>query len=184
MNRFAAEVRADVDGNRLAGRAAVFGALAKLPSHYEALARSAFDDALAGDDDVKALVNHDTSLVLGSTRAKTLRLEVDDDGLAFEVDLPDTSYARDLRELIARNDVSAMSFGFIPGKDEWSRAPDGRQVRTHTSVARLVDVSPVAFPAYEGTEVYLRSLTFDRPPTTARSQLIRLQAARNLKGVT
>lgn len=182
MNRFGVEVRAEVDGNRLAGHAAVFGALAELPSHYEALARTAFDEALAGDDDVKALVNHDTSRVLGSTRAKTLRLDVDDTGLAFEVDLPDTSYARDLRELVARNDVAAMSFGFLPGKDEWSRAPDGRQLRTHTSVARLLDVSPVAFPAYEGTEVYLRAATFDpaRPPTL-KGQLIRLRAAQLLK---
>lgn len=182
MNRFGVEARAEVAGRTLAGHAAVFGAVADLPSHWEALARTAFDDALAADTDVKALVNHDTSLVLGSTRAKTLRLEVDDDGLAFEVDLPDTSYARDLKELIARNDVSEMSFGFIPGAEEWSRAPDGRQLRTHTSVARLLDVSPVAFPAYEGTEVYLRAATFAsaRPPTL-KGQLIRLRAAQLLR---
>lgn len=184
--RFQAECRSEVSGNRLSGHAAVFGALAKLPAHYEALARTAFDEALEADTDVKALVNHDTSLVLGSTRGKTLRLEVDDTGLAFEVDLPDTSYARDLKELIARNDIADMSFGFIPGKDEWSRGPGGQQVRTHTSVARLLDVSPVAYPAYEGTEVYLRaSQTFDeRPPVTLRGQMIRLRAARLLKEVT
>ncbi len=181
--RFTAEFRSEVDGNRLAGHAAVFGALAEVPQHYEALARSAFDEALAGDDDVKALVGHDPKLVLGSTRSKTLRLEVDDHGLAFEVDLPDTSYARDLRELIARNDITTMSFGFIPGKDEWSRGPGGRQVRTHTSVKRLLDVSPVAYPAYEGTEVYLRAQTFDaQPPVTLRGQMIRLRAAQLLRG--
>lgn len=180
--RFSAELRAEVAGNRLAGHAAVFGSLAELPSHYEALARSAFDEALKSDHDVKALVNHNTSMVLGSTRGKTLRLEVDDKGLAFEVDLPDTSYARDLKELIARNDISEMSFGFLEGKDEWSRGPNGRQVRTHTSVRRLLDVSPVAFPAYEGTEVYLRSAQFDpQPATTLRGQLIRLRAAQLLK---
>lgn len=183
MNRFGVECRAEVDGATLAGHAAVFGTLAKLPAHYEALARSAFDDALDAGTDVKALVNHDTSLVLGSTRAKTLRLEVDDTGLAFEVDLPDTTYARDLKELISRNDISEMSFGFIPGKDEWTRAPDGRQLRTHTSVARLLDVSPVSFPAYEGTEVYLRAMNFDPPRTTVKSQMIRLRAAHLLKGV-
>lgn len=183
MNRFGVECRAEVAGNTLAGRAAVFGALADLPAHYEALARSAFDDALAGDDDVKALVNHNPAMVLGSTRAKTLRLEVDDAGLSFEVDLPDTSYARDLRELISRNDISAMSFGFLPGRDEWSRAPDGRQLRTHTSVRRLLDVSPVSYPAYDGTEVYLRAATFDPPRLTATRQMTRLRAAHLLKGV-
>jgi hypothetical protein len=184
VNRFRVECRAEVDGNRLAGHAAVFGALAELPAHYEALARSAFDEALAGDTDVKALVNHDPTLVLGSTRGKTLRLEADDHGLAFEVDLPDTTYARDLKELISRNDISGMSFGFIPGKDEWSRGPGGRQVRTHTSVKRLLDVSPVAYPAYEGTEVYLRSadLTGFRR-ISPQSQMIRLRAAHLLREV-
>lgn len=183
MNRFGAELRATVEGDRLAGHAAVFGSIAKVPGHYETLARTAFDEALGADNDVKALFNHNPSLVLGSTRAKTLRLEVDDDGLAFEVDLPDTTYARDLRELVARNDVSGMSFGFIPGKDEWSRARDGRQLRTHTSVSMLLDVSPVSYPAYDGTEVYLRSADFDVPVLSARSQMVRLRAAALLKGL-
>lgn len=181
--RFQAEFRSELSGNTLAGRAVVFGAIAKVPGHYEALARSAFDAALASNTDVKALINHNPSLVLGSTRAKTLRLEVDDDGLGFEVDLPDTSYARDLKELIARNDISGMSFGFIPGKDEWARAPDGRQLRTHTSVQRLLDVSPVSYPAYDGTEVHLRAADFDCPPMTPRGQMIRLRAAALLKDV-
>jgi len=182
--RFQAEVRSEVNGNTLTGHAAVFDTLAELPSHYEALARTAFDEALEAETDVKALVNHNTSLVLGSTRGKTLRLEVDDRGLAFEVDLPDTSYARDLKELISRNDISEMSFGFIPGKDEWSRGPGGRQIRTHTSVKRLLDVSPVAYPAYEGTEVFLRARTFhQQPPKTLRGQLIRLRAVQLLKEV-
>ena len=179
MNRLAVEFRAALDGNRLAGHAAVFGVFADLPGHYEALARTAFDETLAAGTDVKALVNHNPSLVLGSTKGKTLRLEVDDTGLAFEVDLPNTTYANDLRELVSRNDVTAMSFGFLPGLDEWGRAPDGKQVRTHTSVRQLLDVSPVAFPAYEGTDVSLRSRTF--PAITARAQLIRLRAARLVK---
>ena len=182
--RFQAEFRSEVSGNRLAGHAVVFGALAEVRGGYESIARSAFDKALAGEDDVKALVNHNPAMVLGSTRGKTLRLEVDDHGLQFEVDLPDTTYARDLRELISRNDISTMSFGFIPGQDEWSRGPGGRQVRTHTSVKRLLDVSPVAYPAYEGTEVYLRAQEFDaHPPVTLRGQLTRLRAAQLLKEV-
>lgn len=178
MNRFGVELRASVDGNTLAGHAAVFGSHARVrEGHWETLARSAFDEALAAKQDTKALFNHDPSQILGSTRAKTLRLETDDHGLKFEVDLPDTSYARDLRELISRSDVSGMSFGFVPGRDEWSRAPDGRQLRTHTSVRLLLDVSPVAYPAYEGTEVYLRSVDFSRPPIDLRTQLAHHRAA-------
>lgn len=184
MNRFGVELRAEVDGNRLAGHAAVFDVHAQMPGHWETLARSAFDEVLAADPDVKALFNHNPSLILGSTRAKTLRLETDDVGLAFEVDLPDTSYANDLRELVAREDVRGCSFGFLPGADRWSRAPDGGQLRTHTSVRDLLDVSLVAYPAYDGTEVHLRSVDFavlSRP--SARQQMIRLRAAHLLKEV-
>lgn len=183
MNRFGAEFRAELDGNTLAGTALLFRARADVRGHWEALTRSAFDDALARGDDVKALVNHNPSMVLGSTKAKTLRLATDDDGLRFEVDLPDTTYAHDLKELVARSDISGMSFGFVPDGDQWSRAPDGRQLRTYTSFKRFLDVSPVTYPAYEGGEVYLRAEDFTGPRLTAKGQMIRLQAAALLKEV-
>lgn len=182
MDRLGVELRAEVSGNTLAGHAAVFSTYADMPGHYEAIAPGAFDDTLRRDSDVKAFWNHNPGMVLGSSKAKTLRLQVDERGLAFEVDLPDTSYAKDLRELVARSDVSAMSFGFLPGDDEWSTAPDGRRLRTHTRVARLFEVSPVSLPAYEGTEVFLRHQTFERPAVTLRQQLVRLRAAVLLKG--
>lgn len=159
MERFAVEFRAEVSGDTLRGHAAVFGQTAKVGGGYEQLAPTAFDAALK-DSDVRALLNHNPTLVLGRQSAGTLRLSVDDEGLAFEVDLPDTSYARDLRELVARGDVTGASFGFIPGQDEYRKAPDGKQIRTHTSVAQLLDVSPVTWPAYDGTDVSLRHIDF------------------------
>lgn len=183
MNRFGVELRAQIQGNRLAGHAAVFDVHAQMPGHWETLARSAFDEVLTGDPDVKALFNHNPSLVLGSTRSKTLRLEVDDVGLRFEVDLPNTTYAADVRELVEREDISGCSFGFLPGADQWSRAPDGGQLRTHTSIRDLVDVSLVSYPAYDGTDVHLRHVDFSIRPPTARSQIIRLRAAQLLKEV-
>lgn len=182
MDRFGVELRAELTGNTLAGRAAVYGATADVKGHYETLAPGAFDASLQRGEDVKAFWAHNPAMVLGSTKAKTLRLGVDERGLAFELDLPDTTYARDLKELLSRSDVSAMSFGFLPGADAWSRAPDGRQLRTHTSVKRLVEISPVPLPAYEGTEVYLRHQEFDQPRTSLQTQLIRLRAAVLLKG--
>lgn len=183
MNRFGAEFRAQVDGNTLAGTALVFSSVAKVKGHWEQLTREAFDRAIERGDDVKALVNHDPSKVLGSTKSKTLRLSTDDEGLRFEVDLPDTTYAADLKELVARSDLSGMSFGFVPDGDRWSRAPDGLQLRTWTSFERFLDVSPVTYPAYEGGEVYLRAQDFSGPGVTLRGQLIRLRAAALLKEV-
>lgn len=173
MNRLYAELRAAaLTGNTLAGHAAVFGQTAQIRGGYEAIAPSAFDEVLARRDDVVALRDHNPAMLLGRTSSGTLRLDVDEDGLAFEVDLPDTAYARDVRELVARGDLSGASFGFLPGSDELGLAPDGRQLRTHTSVKRLLDVSVVAMPAYDGTSVTLRHLTFD-PAPDRRSQLIR-----------
>lgn len=161
MNRLHAELRAaEVSGNTLAGHAAVFGQVAQIRGGWEAIAAGAFDEVLARDDDVVALRDHNPELLLGRRSAGTLRLSTDGDGLAFEVDLPDTSYGRDVRELVGRGDLRGASFGFLPGRDAVSTAPDGKQLRTHTSIARLLDVSVVALPAYDGTDVRLRHVEF------------------------
>jgi HK97 family phage prohead protease len=162
--RLVAELRsAGVDGDTLTGHAAVFGQTAKIRGGYERIAPTAFDDVLKRDDDVLALVDHDPGRLLGRRASGTLRLAVDDDGLVFEVDLPDTSYARDVRTLVARGDQRGASFGFLPGDDTLSHAPDGKQLRTHTRLDRLLDVSVVALPAYDSTDVALRHVTFARP---------------------
>lgn len=168
--RIYAELRSEVAGNTLSGHAAVYDQLAEIRGGWEAIGRGAFDAVLASKADVVALRDHDPSQLLGRTASGTLRLATDDDGLTFEVDLPDTAYARDVRELVARGDLRGASFGFLPGKDSLDRGPDGRQVRTHTSIKRLLDVSVVAMPAYEGTDVTLR--TYEPPRLSNRTRLI------------
>lgn len=173
--RFAVELRSEISGNKLVGHAAVFGQYAELPGHLESLHRSAFDAVRKDSNtDCRALFNHDPSKLLGRQSSGTLRWSVDSEGLPFELDLPDTSTGRDVRELSARGDLSGASFGFVPGADEWSQI-EGRQLRTHTSVSRLVDLSVVTFPAYAGTTVMLRSLDLasTKPVESIRSQLIR-----------
>jgi hypothetical protein len=180
MNRFFVEFRAEVEGNTLRGHAAVFGQIAELANGYEQMAPGAFTAALAAPDvDVRALINHNPELVLGRQSAGTLRLAQDKEGLAFEVDLPDTSYARDLRELMIRGDITGASFGFVPDVRKRSVAPDGKQLTTHVSVERLLDVSPVTWPAYEGASVALRHIEF--PRVTARGQAARIRAIQALR---
>jgi HK97 family phage prohead protease len=120
----------------------------------EEIAPGAFSDSLG--EDIRALMNHNTGIVLGRTRANTLRLFEDGVGLGFELDLPDTTAGRDLAESIRRGDISQMSFGFETLSDEW-RLEDKTEVRTLKKV-RLFEISPVAFPAYPQTEVAMRSL--------------------------
>lgn len=171
-SRFNVELRARVDEDTIFGHAAVFGQVANLGSSYEQLHRDAFNAVLEDPStDVRALINHDPNQLLARQSSGTLRLQTDNEGLSFEIDLPDTSYARDLRSLVARGDLDGASFGFVPGDDEWDRAPDGRRLRTHTRVARLIDISPVTFPAYEGAGVALRRHEFE-PVSRRRTQMI------------
>ena len=177
VTRYLVQCRAELDGDTLVGHAAVFNQRAKVPGGYEELGASAFDDVLGhSDTDAVALINHDPQWLLGRQSSGTLRLRADGDGLAFEVDLPDTSYANDLRKLVARGDMTGASFGFIPNLDKstWTRAQDGSQVHQINALKYLRDVGPVTFPAYSGTGVALRS--YDLAPVSSRDQLIRARA--------
>jgi HK97 family phage prohead protease len=103
-----------------------------------------------GRDDIRALFNHDPNLILGRNRSNTLRLSEDSEGLHYEVDMPDTTYARDLATAMERGDVSQSSFGFKtagPEGDSWAEDDDGFPLRTLQRIA-LFDVSPVTYPAY------------------------------------
>ena len=176
VTRYSVLCRSSIEGDTLHGHAAVFNQVAKVPGGYEQLARTAFDQVIdRSDSDPVALINHDPAMLLGRQSAGTLRVKVDDEGLGFEVDLPDTSYANDLRKLVARGDMTGASFGFIPGDDgTWTRAADGSQLHTINTITYLRDVSPVTFPAYAGAGVALRTYDFGQP--SGRSQLILARA--------
>jgi uncharacterized protein len=144
------EVRAEGNGMTLRGYAAVFNSPSQPLPFIETIQPGAFRDSLKSRNDVKLLWNHDTSTVLGSTRAGTLRLIEDERGLLVEADLPDTQAGRDAATLIQRGDVTAFSFGFrIPaGGDSWANANERvlKRVNVHE-----VSVG-VAFPAYTATD--------------------------------
>jgi hypothetical protein len=120
----------------------------------ERVARGALTRTLKAKNDVRMYVNHDDRLVLASTRAKTLRLEDRDEGLYVEADLPDTTYANDLRVSLSRGDTRTMSFGFSTVRDSWSN--DGNE-RTLEEI-RLHEVSVVTgVAAYPATTASVRS---------------------------
>lgn len=165
-----------IEGNTLSGVAHAIGAMTEVGGHYETFSAEAFNDALRSSDP-RAFMEHDRTKLLGRMSSGTLRVGIEQrDGkpvLAYSVDLPNTSYANDLRELVARGDMSEASFGFIPGEFRWSKAPDGLQVRSHTRIRELVDISPVAMPAFSGTSVSLRSRGYAE---SIGSQLVRARA--------
>lgn len=183
MNRVLVRSVAEVRGRKVGGYAAVFGQPTDLgPGRgREQLAPTAFAAALKASD-VRALREHNPLLLLGRESAGTLKLLVDSTGLEWEADPPDVEYARDLRVLVERGDIDGASFGFVPGESDWDSTT---QVRTHTSVKLLVDVSAVTFPAYEGASTEARTEEFGtRVPNRQRSQLIRARARVHLGGTT
>lgn len=150
----APEMRAGDSGQVLAGYAAIFNSDADIGGWWiERIAPGAFAEAIGKD--VRALVDHDHGRVIGRTVAGTLRLGEDSRGLSVEIDLPDTTDGRDVGTLVQRGDLSGMSFGFVVTKQSWDETVDP-PIRTIEKVD-LHEVSVVAFPAYDATEIALRS---------------------------
>ena len=151
----AAEVRAAGEGMSFTGYAIRYNAPSEPLPFTERIAPGAVTRSLRSRNEIKAFVNHDTNLVLGSTRTKTLRLSDDERGVLAEIDLPETTYGRDLSVSIQRGDVSGMSFGFSVVKDKWN---DDYSERTIHEL-RLHEVSVVTgFPAYRQTTAAVRAL--------------------------
>lgn len=146
------EVRKD-NKPTILGHAALFNSKSVYMMGFrETIEPGAFSESLSGD--IRALWQHDTARVLGRTKAGTLRLWEDDQGLAFELQPPDTQDGRDAVTLIERGDVDQMSFGFNvpPGGDTWAEDEDGIPLRTLRAVS-LMEISPVTWAAYPETGV-------------------------------
>ena len=144
------EVREDADGMTFEGYAAIFDSPSEPLPFIERIKRGAFNRSLTkARNDIKLLWNHDTSAVLGSTRAGTLKLVEDNRGLKVTATLPNTTLGRDAAVLLKRGDVDSMSFGFsVPsGGDDWNEDGSERVLKS----VRLHEVSIVAFPAYTST---------------------------------
>jgi hypothetical protein len=148
----------DGDKPTVVGYGAVFNSESNdLGGFREYIAPGAFDGRL--EDDVRFLVNHDANLILARTTNGTLRLSVDEKGLRYEADLPNTSTARDLMELLKNGTISQSSFAFTVEDDSWE-LKDGMNIRTINKVSQLYDVSSVTYPAYNAatSSVALRSM--------------------------
>lgn len=142
---------------KMQGHAAVFNQETEIGGWMrEKIEPGAFKSSIK-QDDVRALFNHDPNYVLGRSGAGTLKMSEDDTGLKVVIEPPDTQFARDLAVSIERGDINQMSFAFQVQEEEWQlgdkKKPDLRILKK----VRLFDVSPVTFPAYDGTDIAMRS---------------------------
>ena len=150
------ETRTDETGDMfISGYFSVFNSIYELfPGATESVAETAFDGALS--DDIRCLVNHDTTLVLGRTKPGTLTLKTDSRGLWGEVKInPKDQDAVNLYERVKRGDVDQCSFGFDILEEEFEDRGDS--VHWTIKKVRLYEVSVVTFPAYQDTSVSARN---------------------------
>lgn len=156
------DLSTDGTGNTVQGHAAVYGQTTNICGMFnETIARGAFDKA--DFSDVLFDVNHDLSSIplarsRGNNSNSTLRLQVDDQGLAVRatLDTEDNSDAKALYSAIKRGDISGMSFIFDVSDDEWTGADTDMPSRAIKGVGKVYEVSAVSMPAYPGTDISAR----------------------------
>lgn len=130
------------------------------PGYFEQVAPEALNNTLGND--IRALINHDTTLVLGRNKANTLDLKSDGHGLFGSVKInPNDIDAMNLYERVSRGDVDQCSFGFNIGNEEDDFREDGT-IHTILKEIDLWEVSIVTFPAYEETGVQARKKDFEQ----------------------
>ena len=156
------EVRAlgDEKEMKVSGHAAMFEKLSEvmgfMSKFQEKIAKGAFVESLNGD--VRAFSNHNTDLILARTTNGSLKLAEDDQGLAFDMTLPDTQIGRDTYQNIRSGLVTGVSFGFRVESETWEKGKDGKpNIRTLNKI-KLFEISPTPFPAYPQTDVAARSI--------------------------
>ena len=150
------QTRQDGEAPHLSGYFAVFDSVYQIaPGMSESIAPGAFSKTLSGD--IRALTNHDTTLVLGRTGAGTLTIREDEHGLWADVEInPNDSDAMNTYARVQRGDVSQCSIGFQIRSEDTDVREDGSVHWTIRDV-ELFEVSVCTFPAYAETNVSARS---------------------------
>lgn len=154
------ETREDGEGLFIEGYFSVFNSNYELwPGATESVAPGAFSETLGGD--IRALVDHESRLVLGRNKVGTLELREDSHGLWGRVRInPNDTDAMNLYERVKRGDVDQCSFGFDIIEEETELREDGSMHWTILRV-KLYEVSVVTFPAYEATGVSARKAEYE-----------------------
>lgn len=158
------EVR-DLTDSRFVGKIGGYAVVFNEPSEnlggfIEYVNPDAFDDVDMSD--VVALYDHNFANVLGRTSANTLKLEIDNKGLKFSLNIPNTTLGNDVYTNIRAGNLKGMSFGFTVGSDDWAKDANGTPQRTIAKVDALYEISVVTMPAYQETSVAVtRALEVD-----------------------
>lgn len=144
------------ENRHIEGYAIVFNSLSNdLGGFREIIEQGAITDELIKNSDILCLMNHDIKrgvLARSYQGRGSLKLEIDEHGLHYSFDAPNTDLGDEVLEGIRRGDISKCSFAFVCGEDNWTKDENGEYIRHVKKIKNLYDVSLVYHPAYEETE--------------------------------
>lgn len=149
----ASEVRMTGDERSIEGYILKFDVWSVDLGGFSEIIRKGATSKTVKESDIRCTVNHDANLLLGRSAADTAEFYEDKVGCAFRCSIPETQGGKDLRISMGRGDIDGCSFGFRTIKDDWTENYSKREL---LEIA-LIDGGPVTYPAYEDTEVHLRS---------------------------
>lgn len=148
------------ESRTIKGYAAIFNSWSRYLGWFkEKVDAKAFEECDMSD--VVALFNHNFDILFARSTSDTLKLGVDEKGLYYEFDAPNTSDGNNLLELVKRGDISTSSFQFVVEEDKWIEDPDEGTQRIIQKISRLIDVSPVTFAAYADSSVDVARRSYD-----------------------
>jgi len=156
IRSFPLEMR-EAENGHFIGHAAVFDSWSQDLGGFKEIVRAGAFTKTLQEADVRATFNHDPNYVLGRNKAETLTLGEDKEGLAVDIDPPDTTWAKDLRVSMGRGDINQMSFAFRTIKDNWWTEDEESKRELLELSLDNGDVSIVTYPAYEKTRVSART---------------------------
>lgn len=178
------EIRSAEDSRVVEGYALVFNSLSEdLGGFREKIVPEAVENVIERSD-ILALLNHnrDRGVLARSRYGKgSLTLEVDEKGLKYRFDSPNTALGDELLEYLKRGDINQSSFAFTIEEDQWEKQTDGTYIRTIKKFKELFDVSPVFEPAYAATSVCKRFAEIKEEEQRVAEEILRIQAEERAK---
>ena len=153
---FEENITTQPDSRKVEGYAVVFNCESRdLGGFTEVIEPSALEGVISKSD-ILCLLNHNEDkgiLARSNMGTGSLTLEIDEKGLKYSFEAPNTSLGDELLEGLKRGDISASSFAFKVGEDKWTKRNDGSYLRTINAIEKMFDVSPVYRAAYDATTV-------------------------------
>lgn len=167
------------DNRIIRGYAIVFNSLSNdLGGFREIILPSAVDEDLIKRSDILCLLDHNRErgvLARSKNGIGSLKLSIDERGLGFEYDCPDTQLGQEVYEGVRRGDITSCSFAFVVGEDRYERSADGTVVRYISKIKQLYDISQVYNPAYDDTYVTVDTRSYDAFIESEKNNEINIQ---------